>query len=215
MKSSQNPAPAAPPRSKRRGEQVRMKQSPTRNNQYDDGYYDRGGAGGGFEEDYNEEVVDVMTLTPETTIGEHVTMEGSLKFYELLRIDGEFKGVFELPEGQGHQPSLIIGRTGHLTANVKGMNTMVVDGGVVVGDISGERLKLMGTAAVHGNITCKSLVVEESATVVGVLNVNPQAPLEIDETGTVKKQAAPAAAEGKPPAEGEAKEDSAGDKAGE
>lgn len=211
MKASQPPAPAAPPRSKRRGEPARVsKQSPTRNNQYDDGYYDRGGAGG-FEEDYAEEVVDIMTLTPETTVGEHVAMEGKLKFFELLRIDGEFKGTFEDVEGQGHPPSLIIGRTGHLTADVKDMNTMVVDGGVVVGNISVERLKLLGTAAIHGNVTCKSLVVEENATIVGQLNVNPQAPLAIDETGNVKK-ATPAVGEGKPPAEGEAKEES-GDKA--
>ena len=200
MKSSQPPASSAPPRPKRRtGPSANYKQSPTRTNQYDDGYYDRGNIGNGsqvYHEDYQDEVVDIMTQTPETTIGEHVSMNGNLKFMELLRIDGEFEGKFDLSNTDG-PPSLIVGRQGHLKADVEGMQTMVVDGGVVHGNISVSNLKLLGTAAVHGNITCKSLVVEEQATIVGQLNINPHAPGKIDKNGKPLPESEPKQSEEK------------------
>lgn len=185
MKSSQPPASSAPPRPKRRtGPSANYKHSPTRTNHYDDGR-DRGNIGNGsqgYHDDYQDEVVDIMTQTPETTIGENVSMNGNLKFVELLRIDGEFQGNFDLSNTAG-PPSLIVGCQGHVTADVQGMETVVIDGGVVHGNVSVSNLKLLNTAVVHGDITCKSLVVEDEATIIGKLNVGRHAPGKIDKSG--------------------------------
>ena len=49
-----------------------------------------------------------------------------------------------------------------------------------------EKLELHAKAVVMGNITCKTLFMDHSTTVVGTLNVNPFAPQEIDNEGKIK-----------------------------
>ena len=63
----------------------------------------------------------------ETTIVVSVNMKGELSFERLLRIDGQFKGALS------SKGSLIIGRTGQLTGDVKHMKEVVIEGGRIVG----------------------------------------------------------------------------------
>ena len=63
---------------------------------------------------------------------------------------------------------------------------MTSSGPQVIGNISVEKLELHAKAVVMGNITCKTLFMDHSTTVVGTLNVNPFAPQEIDNEGKIK-----------------------------
>ncbi|KAG5176760.1 polymer-forming cytoskeletal-domain-containing protein [Tribonema minus] len=111
-------------------------------------------------------VTSFQSETPETTIGERVSVSGELSFDRLLRIDGRFSGRL-LSQGD-----LVVGPTGVLTGDVVDMGEVIVDG-KVVGDISVQKVSLRGRAEVHGNITCKSLCVDPTVIVVGGLNVHP------------------------------------------
>jgi cytoskeletal protein CcmA (bactofilin family) len=74
-------------------------------------------------------------MLPETTIGEAVSIKGSLAFDRLLRIDGSFEGELR------SSGDLVVGARGTLKGDIKGMNRVVVDG-TVVGDIQCESLEV-------------------------------------------------------------------------
>lgn len=120
--------------------------------------------------------LQLINETPETIIGEHVVVRGELEFERLLRIDGLFTGTL-ISKGD-----LIVGENGQLNGDVNNMGSVLVDG-KVIGNISVERLTLRGEAAVHGNVTCKSLTVDPTVIIVGSVNVHPQAPRRIDTEG--------------------------------
>ena len=74
-------------------------------------------------------------MVPETTIGEAVSVKGSLAFERLLRIDGSF-------DGQLHsRGDLVVGKRGTLKGDVTGMNRVIVDGSVL-GNIACEELQI-------------------------------------------------------------------------
>lgn len=125
----------------------------------------------------------ILDDVPETTISEQVVIKGFVGYSRLLRIDGLFSGVIS------STGDLIIGKKGRLEANVSGLGKVVIDG-KVVGDIQCDYLDLRANSFVHGNITCKSLKVDGTATIVGTLNVHPQAPDEIDKEGNLVSNAA-------------------------
>lgn len=52
--------------------------------------------------------------------------------------------------------------------------------GKVIGDINVENLHLGSSAAVHGDITCKSLQIDGGAALVGRLEISPNAPINSD-----------------------------------
>lgn len=122
---------------------------------------------------YSESILDML---PETTIGEAVSIKGSLAFERLLRIDGSFEG--ELRSGG----DLVVGAHGTLHGDVKGMNRVVVDG-TVVGDIQCESLEVRNEGFVHGDIVCKSLRVDPTVRMCGRVNVHKDVPKVLNKKG--------------------------------
>ena len=104
---------------------------------------------------------------PDTVIGEKVSIKGELAFDTLLRIDGNFEGQL-LSKGK-----LIIGPTGKVKSDLTLEEAFIA--GKVEGDIHVEgRLVLRGRAEVYGNITAKTISVDEGVTIVGQVLVSPQ-----------------------------------------
>ena len=64
------------------------------------------------------------------------------------------------------------------------IRSMLVEGHVV-GNICVERLALRGGAFVYGDITCKSISVEQSVSISGKVNIHPNAPKSIQSNGSV------------------------------
>ena len=116
---------------------------------------------------------------PETAIGEGVDIRGELQFDRLLRVDGTFEGKLD------SNGSVVVGRKGCLIADVKGMDTLIIDGGKLIGDVQVDRLVLRSNALLQGNFSCKTLSIDQHCTVIGRSNVHSLAPEIIDEGGNV------------------------------
>lgn len=104
---------------------------------------------------------------PETTLGEGVTFRGQLSFERLLRIDGTFEGEL-LSEGK-----VIVGPKGKVKANLN-LREAIIEG-TVEGNITvQEKLMLRGEAVVTGDITAKSICVDEGVRMCGLVSIGAE-----------------------------------------
>ena len=116
---------------------------------------------------------------PETSVGKGVDIRGELEFDRLLRIEGTFEGSLK------SSGSIVVGRQGCLIGNVVGMDTLIIDGGKVLGDVSVERLVIRGTGSLVGNCIAKSIKVGRHCSVIGRANVHALAPEVVDINGDI------------------------------
>ncbi|TAL38840.1 MAG: polymer-forming cytoskeletal family protein [Spirochaetes bacterium] len=87
-------------------------------------------------------------------IGEGSEFKGEFMINGLLRIDGRFKGTLET-DGK-----VLIGQNGEATTDIKAR--VVVIGGTVRGNIfASERVIMLSTGRMHGNVITPSLVMED------------------------------------------------------
>lgn len=108
---------------------------------------------------------------PETVIGEHVTIKGTISFQHLLRVDGTFEGEIE------SQGNLIVGPKGFLKANLDLKEAFIA--GKVEGNITvKERLVLRGRAEIRGDITAPLLSIDEGVSIIGQVYVTAPEQLE-------------------------------------
>ncbi len=98
-------------------------------------------------------------------IGEGSEFKGEFKINGLLRIDGSFQGTIET-EGK-----VLIGQHGEALTDIKAR--LVVVGGTVKGNIfATERVVLLNTGRVRGNIITPSLVMEDGVLFEGNCVIN-------------------------------------------
>jgi cytoskeletal protein CcmA (bactofilin family) len=91
-----------------------------------------------------------------TVIGTGTVIEGTLKVYHDIRVDGIIKGKIYI-EGD-----LIVGNSGSIEADIEVISTKV--GGKIVGNLSArERIELEENASVMGDIKTKDLIINEGA----------------------------------------------------
>ena len=105
-----------------------------------------------------------------TTLGKETNFSGVLKFRESLKIDGKFDGEIESPG------FLYIENGAVVKANIK-VGSVVV-GGVVRGNIeASERLEMLATGKVFGNIRTAKLNIADGVVFEGKCEMirNPQA----------------------------------------
>ena len=92
----------------------------------------------------------------ETLIGPSTSVKGSLSSTGALRIDGQFEGDITTTA------DVIVGDAGRITATVSARNAVVA--GSVTGDMNiGDKLELLPTAKVVGNLKVGSLIIGEGA----------------------------------------------------
>lgn len=92
----------------------------------------------------------------QTIIGEGTEIKGSINSNGVMRIDGVLEGTVE------HAGQLVIGPKGRLVANVQAGSMAIA--GEVRGDLKvTEKLELLSTARVFGDVTCGQLVVHPGA----------------------------------------------------
>lgn len=96
----------------------------------------------------------------ETIIASGVKVEGDFTSPGNVRIEGTVIGSVRA-EGD-----LIVSETAMIQADVTSANAVVA--GEIKGDITvSEKLELLGTAKIHGNINCRTLTVEAGAGIAG------------------------------------------------
>jgi len=87
-------------------------------------------------------------------VGEGTTFNGELQLDGLLRIDGDFIGTIRTPG------TVLIGKSGRAESTIEG-GTIVI-GGVVKGNvIAGEKVVILSTGMLIGNVTAPRLIIEE------------------------------------------------------
>ena len=91
-----------------------------------------------------------------SVIGAKTVVEGTLKGYELLRIDGLVKGKVE-SDGK-----VIIGRGGMVEGTVEAVEIFV--GGTINGNLfASEKVEANPTGEIYGDICTKRLIVDDNA----------------------------------------------------
>lgn len=97
---------------------------------------------------------------PDTIIGQGVTVEGTLKTSGDIQINGKFKGQL-VTEGD-----VVIGEHAAVNADINAQNTYVA--GEVIGNVNAmEKLEILETGKIAGNVSSSSLVIESGGILKG------------------------------------------------
>lgn len=99
----------------------------------------------------------------ETVLGANSTLRGDLKSQANVRLDGTFEGNLEI-EG-----NVLVGETGKVTADINANNIVVA--GAVRGNISGNKVQLLRTSRVWGDISAAAITTEEGAFIDGKITM--------------------------------------------
>ncbi len=101
-----------------------------------------------------------------SVIGEGAEFNGEFKFSGLIRIDGRFRGVLET-DGK-----VLIGKTGIVDTDIRAK--VVVAGGEIRGNIfATERVTLLSSCRLEGDVVTPRLIVEEGVVFHGKCTINP------------------------------------------
>ncbi|RYH20221.1 hypothetical protein EON65_24160 [archaeon] len=105
-------------------------------------------------------------------ISKNSQVTGDIQFNFLLRIDGNATGRIIAPL----DANLVISRSGTYRGDIRGLGSVFIDG-KIHGNIYALRLFLGPHAAVRGDIHCQRFSCSGTASVVGRLHINPNAPI--------------------------------------
>jgi cytoskeletal protein CcmA (bactofilin family) len=101
-----------------------------------------------------------------TIIGEHISIEGSIRGEEDLQIEGSMKGNIEL-----EKHNFKVGPSGQMDGEIKARNVSV--SGEFKGNIkSHEKVEVTREADFYGEIKAKSISVEDGAYIKGVIELD-------------------------------------------
>jgi cytoskeletal protein CcmA (bactofilin family) len=124
--------------------------------------------------------VDAMPQVSGTFIGPNVTIEGTITGSEPVTIEGSVKGKIHLTG------ALLIGTKARVEATVHAKNVTVE--GRLNGDVSADdKVELVASANVDGNIKAPKIVVAEGAKFRGSVDMGSAKPREAAETAPPKK----------------------------
>lgn len=102
----------------------------------------------------------------DTLIGRNAEIHGCLKLNESVRIDGKVVGNIEAPKDAAL--SVVVGPLGEVCGDI--MASRIVVAGKVSGNIDAfERVELMSSALVQGDIKYASMAVEHGARLLGLM----------------------------------------------
>lgn len=96
-----------------------------------------------------------------------VKIEGTIKFGEKMRIEGNFDGELITDNGE-----LVVSETGVVKATIKVKNA-VIEGRVNGNIIASDKVLLKRKAHITGDVQAKTLIIEEGVVFIGLCNVSP------------------------------------------
>jgi cytoskeletal protein CcmA (bactofilin family) len=91
----------------------------------------------------------------ETVVGPNCNMQGSIQSDGGIRIDGVFQGDIDTAG------NVIVGESAKVIADIKAHNVSIA--GAVKGNISGNRVEVLETGRVWGDLTVNALLLNEGA----------------------------------------------------
>jgi cytoskeletal protein CcmA (bactofilin family) len=99
----------------------------------------------------------------ETVLGANSTLKGDFKSQANVRLDGTLEGTLEI-EG-----NVLVGETARITADIHARNISIA--GAVRGNISGNKIQLLRTGRVWGDINASAITTEEGAFIDGKITM--------------------------------------------
>ena len=99
----------------------------------------------------------------ETVLGANSTLTGSLNSKANVRIDGTFEGSLEI-EG-----NVLVGESGKVKADINAKNIVIA--GAVRGNVNGNKVQLLRTSRVWGDISASAITTEEGAFIDGKITM--------------------------------------------
>jgi cytoskeletal protein CcmA (bactofilin family) len=102
----------------------------------------------------------------DTLIGRQTEIQGTLRVMQSVRIDGKVVGNIEAPKDQAI--TVVVGQEGEIQGDV--IASRVIVAGKVSGNIDAhERVELLASALVQGDVKYGSIAVEHGARLLGLL----------------------------------------------
>lgn len=111
-----------------------------------------------------------LPLSPigfETVLGAKAVLEGKLKSEGNVRLDGTFTGTLEI------SGNVLVGETAKITADINARNISIA--GAVRGNVNGNKVQLLRTGRIWGDIHAKALATEEGAFIDGKITMTGHA----------------------------------------
>ena len=99
----------------------------------------------------------------ETVLGPSTRLEGELISDGNIRLDGMFTGTLKI------SGNVLVGETARITADINARNVSIA--GAVRGNVSGNRVQLLRTGRVWGDIRATALTTEEGAFIDGKISM--------------------------------------------
>jgi cytoskeletal protein CcmA (bactofilin family) len=99
----------------------------------------------------------------ETVLGISATLHGDLRSQGNIRLDGIFEGTLHI------DGNVLVGETARITADINARNISIA--GAVRGNVNGNKVQLLRTGRVWGDITAAAITTEEGAFIDGKITM--------------------------------------------
>jgi len=114
----------------------------------------------------------------DTVLSETTVLNGTLKSEGNIRLDGKFTGKLDITG------NVLVGETAIIDADIEARNISIA--GKVNGNVSGNKVQILQTGSIHGDIQANSLTTEEGAFIEGNIAMQhtpsvPDASEEVEE----------------------------------
>ena len=111
----------------------------------------------------------------ETVVGQNASFNGHLKCEGNLRIDGYCEGIVEATG------NIVIGEMSQIVAEVRAKNVSV--SGSVKGSIHADRVDLLSTGRIEGDVMVDSFFLDDGGNICGQVNMRENTAVEDDGQG--------------------------------
>jgi cytoskeletal protein CcmA (bactofilin family) len=119
----------------------------------------------------------------ETVLGATTTLEGAFRGQGNMRLDGILEGTLEI------DGNILIGETARITADINARNISIA--GAVHGNVNGNKVQILRTGRVWGDISAAAITTEEGAFIDGKITmVRHEAALQSGEAAALPEPAA-------------------------
>lgn len=116
--------------------------------------------------DIDDHVPTLSSTQPigfDTVVGSTCELEGKFTSSGNVRLDGKFKGTLEI------SGNILVGESAEITADINARNISIA--GTVRGNVTGNKVQLLRTGKIWGDISASALTTEEGAFIDGKITM--------------------------------------------
>ncbi len=114
----------------------------------------------------------ILIKNLETIIGKSVHIAGDIQVSNGIRIDGHLDG--NITQEDGHVATIAIAQGAKVHGTIRAGHVII--SGEIKGNIFADRIEVLHTAHIHGDLKYKSIRIESGAKIFGLLNQTEEKP---------------------------------------